>query len=204
MADAVDTTRMSPLGESRVAARSGRAGANAGLKVVERTGLAMVGIAARKGQRGTVSERVHELFGVALPATPQRVTADGVAVLWTGPDQWLLLADGGDARKPLQALKDGLSGLASVTDQSDARLCLELSGPAVHEVLAKGVMLDLHPQVFGAGATAVTLIAHVGAQISRIDADTFELLVPRSYAHSFWHWLQAVGAAHGVAFTTRA
>ena len=55
-------------------------------------------------------------------------------------------------------------GSASVTDQSDGRVVLEISGPRVRDVLAKGVMLDLHERDFRPGATAVTLMAHTGVQ----------------------------------------
>ena len=37
-------------------------------------------------------------------------------------------------------------GVAAVSDQSDARLVLRVSGPRVRDVLAKGVPVDLHPR----------------------------------------------------------
>ncbi len=57
-----------------------------------------------------------------------------------------------------------------MSDQSDARLVLHLSGPRVRDVLAKGVPIDLHPKVFKPGDVATTLIAYIGVQIDMLDA----------------------------------
>ena len=84
-----------------------------------------------------------------------------------------------------------------MTDQSDARLVLQLSGARVRDVLAKGVPLDLHPKVFKVGDVATTLVAYIGVQIDRLDEDTWQLTAPRSMAGSFWSWLSASAAEFG-------
>jgi len=74
-----------------------------------------------------------------------------------------------------------------------------------HLLLAKGVMVDLHPKAFGPGDTAVTLVAHVGAQITCIDAaPVYQLMVPRSFCLSFWDWLISSGEEYGIALRAKA
>jgi len=84
-----------------------------------------------------------------------------------------------------------------VTDQSDSRLVLQLSGANVRDVLSKGVPLDLHPGVFKVGDVAVTPVAYMGVQIDRLDEASWQLTAPRSTAGSFWSWLSASAAEFG-------
>jgi methylglutamate dehydrogenase subunit D len=79
---------------------------------------------------------------------------------------------------------------------------LRISGPRVRDMLAKGCMLDLHDRAFKVGDTAVTPIALLNVQISRLpDADgaaVFDLAVTRSYALSLWPWLESASAEFGL------
>src|SRR4030095_9260063 len=87
---------------------------------------------------------------------------------------------------------------AAVTDQSDARLVLRLSGASVREVLRKGVPVDLHPKAFRPGDVANTIVAHIGVQIDMLDAaPTFQVATPRSTVGSFWSWLTVSAAEFG-------
>ena len=91
-----------------------------------------------------------------------------------------------------------LGGFASICDQSDSRIVLELAGPRVRDVLAKGVPIDLHPDRFRAGDVAVTLVGHVGVQLwCNSAAPDYRLAVARSYFSSLWHWLAASAAEFG-------
>jgi len=92
---------------------------------------------------------------------------------------------------------------AAVSDQSDARLVLRLSGPKLRDVLAKGVPIDLHPNVFKPGDVATTLVAYIGVQLDRIDEASFQLTAPRSMAGSLWSWLSASAAEFGYEVVAR-
>ena len=138
-------------------------------------------------------------FATSLPAVGRAARGAGCAVLWAGAGKWLLRQDNGvaaHARWP-----DPPAG-ATLVDQSDGRAVLRIGGARVRAALAKGVMLDLDPGVFGPDATAVTAIAHIRAQIWRVDAGegppAFEIIVPRTFAESFWSWLGAAGAEFGL------
>jgi sarcosine oxidase subunit gamma len=87
-----------------------------------------------------------------------------------------------------------------VTDQSDGRSIIRVSGSRAAFVLAKGVMIDLHPRAFGSGDVAITAVAHIGVQFWQIDATpTYEFVCFRSFAADFWHWLIEAGSEFGVA-----
>ena len=101
-------------------------------------------------------------------------------------------------------LRAVLGPFAAVTDQSDARLVLRLSGPRVRDVLAKGVAVDLHPKAFKPGDVTSTLVAYVGVQIDMLDAaPTYQLTAPRSMAGTLWSWLSASAAEFGYDVVTR-
>jgi len=79
---------------------------------------------------------------------------------------------------------------------------LQLSGPRVRDVLAKGLAIDLHPKAFKPGDVANTLIAYVGVQIDMLDDATWQLTAPRSMAGTFWSWLSASAAEFGYDVVT--
>jgi len=180
----------------------GRAGAG-GLTVVERTDIALASVIAKHGKRFMLVNAVNTAFGVALPDGPRRATTGTVTFAGTGPDQWIASAEGAEAAGFAAKLRARIGPFAAVSDQSDARLVLHLSGPRVRDVLAKGVTIDLHPNVFKPGHVAVTPIAYIGVQIDRLEDTTYQLTAPRSMAASFWSWLSASAAEFGYDVVTR-
>jgi methylglutamate dehydrogenase subunit D len=178
----------------------GRAGAS-GLTIVERTGIAFASVSAKRDKRGALAGALDTAFGIALPDGPRRVTTGALTLAGTGQAQWIASAEGPDAAGLAARLRARIGPFAVVTDQSDARLVLHLSGPNVRDVLAKGVPIDLDPRVFKVGDVAVTLAAYVGVQIDRVDEATYQLTTPRSTAGSFWSWLSASAAEFGYDVT---
>jgi heterotetrameric sarcosine oxidase gamma subunit len=181
----------------------GRAGMT-GLIVEECTDLAFASVIMKRGKRATLVSAVDTAFGVALPAGPRRASAGGITFAGTGRDQWMASAEGPAAAGFAAKLRARIGPFAAVTDQSDARLVLRLSGPRLRDVLAKGVPVDLHPRAFKPGDVATTLAAYVGVQIDMLDdAPTYQLATPRSSAASFWSWLAASAAEFGYDVVTR-
>jgi sarcosine oxidase subunit gamma len=181
----------------------GRHGAGtAGLLIEERTDLSFASVIAKRGKRDQLVSAVETAYGVALPKGPRRVTKGSVTFAGTGPDQWIASAEGAEAQNFAARVRGRIGLFAAVSDQTDARLVLRLSGPKVRDVLAKGVPLDLHPKAFKPGDVAMTLVAYIGVQIDRID-ETFQLTAPRSMAGSFWSWLSASAAEFGYDVVTR-
>ena len=162
---------------------------------LENLGLATV--LARKGSREALAAKVKATYGLDLPKGPGRAAAGAVSLVATGPGAWLAVSEGGPDGWA-QSLAVTLEGLASVSDQSDGYAAVRLQGPAVVDVLAKGVFLDLHPSVFPVGAAGGTVVAHMGVILWRREALVFDLLSYRSYAASLWHWLEESAAEYGM------
>jgi sarcosine oxidase subunit gamma len=157
----------------------------------------LVSVIARRGCAEQVQARVVEQFGLALPLQPQAgATGNGseLAFLWSGPGHWLAMSNAADARGLEEQLSERLDGVASVCDQSGSRVMFSVQGPNARMLLAKGLGVDLHPQNFAPNDVAVSSIGHMGVQLWQVDAaPTYRLLVARSYAESFRHWLRAAG-----------
>ena len=191
----------SPLHGLAAPGHHGRVGVT-GLTIVERSDIAFASVIARRGKRDALAAAAQEALGVALPAGPHRVSKAGMTFAGVGPDQWVASAE--NTKGFPAALRERIGAFAAVSDQSDSRLVLHLSGPRVRDVLAKGVPVDLHPRTFKPGDVTTTLVAHIGVQIDMLDdAPTYRLTAPRSMAGSFWSWLTASAAEFGYDVVTR-
>jgi sarcosine oxidase subunit gamma len=122
------------------------------------------------------------LLGVPVPG-PNRVTTVGErAILWLGPDEYLVVAPDGDAVSDVTG--------ESVVDVSANRTTIELSGPHARDVLEKGMSIDLHPRSFGPGHCAQTLLARAQVIVRQVgDEPTYHVLVRGSFAPYLADWL---------------
>lgn len=164
--------RVSPL---RDVAVQGRFGADRGVPGVEfrvRHPLSILTVIARAGQGAAVSAAL-------APYAP----------LWAGPDQYFVQAEGRGEGALAADLASQLSGIGSVSDQSHGRVVIRMTGPKARAVLAKGTPVDVHPDVFPVGHSALTQMAHVGVHLTRVAADSYDLSVFRGFSESFWEWL---------------
>ena len=113
-------------------------------------------------------EAVESVIG-PLPLEPNTVHGGAdAAVLWLGPDEWLVVGPP-DSEPALQSqLCDALgdhAGRIAIVDVSANRTTLELGGPRTRELLEFGCPIDLHPRVFGPGRCAQTLLARANVLI---------------------------------------
>jgi sarcosine oxidase subunit gamma len=116
----------------------------------------------------------------------------------TAPGQWLAVSDTLANGALAEDLAATLAGLASITDQSDGRAAVRISGPRARDVLAKGLPIDLHPKAFRPGDAATTVASLIGVQLWQVDdGPTYDVAMFRGYAGSFWHWLTASAAEFG-------
>ena len=112
-----------------------------------------------------------------FPVEPNTCAGD---VLWLGPDEWLVLG----------GREEDYPDAAAVVDVSANRVCFELAGEDVEDVLAQGCSLDLHPSVFPPGRCAETLLARAQVILHRTDPERFRIFVRPSYAPYLHAWLQ--------------
>jgi sarcosine oxidase subunit gamma len=171
----------------------------AGVTLALRSGAALATVSVRRNQADALAGRVREVFGLRLAHIPRCVIAGPITFVWAGPGQWLAIGDSEDGPTFEQRLRATLGNLASVNDQSDGRTIFRIGGKRARDALAKGVPIDLHPSVFGAGDAAVTTVAHIDAHFWQVDeTPIYEFIISRSFAAAFGHWLLASAAEFGV------
>jgi len=139
-------------------------------------------------------------YGLPLAEAPRSHAVGDLTLIWTAPGQWLAV---GPDRGLAARLTAELGGIAAVSDQSDARAVVRLSGPRARDVLAKGCPIDLHGRAFAPGQVAMTAIGHINVMLRQIDDQpTFEIALFRSMAGSFWSWLAASAGEFGPQVVT--
>lgn len=126
--------------------------------------------------------------GMAWPAPGRMTGKEGARCIWFGRDEVLLMGPAPDA---------ALAEHAAVVDLSDAWACVQLSGPAAVDVLARLVPVDLRAGAFKRGHTARTQVYHMAASITKTAPDAFVILVFRSMAATLVHDIK--GAMEAVA-----
>ena len=189
---------MLPFARACLPGRFGRRHGVAGVNVRDTTNVEAVAITARRGMAHALAEQVRREFGIDLPEPPRRVSAGDIGFTWAGPDRWLVRRGGNSEVRLQDEMVRALASFATIVDLSHGFALLNVSGPKVREALAKGFSIDLHPRVFRTGDTAMTTVSHITVQITQVtDEPVFEIAVPRSYAESFWHWLEASAAEFG-------
>lgn len=164
----------------------------ADLSIEMREGFGLASVMARKH---IGSEQIGAALGVEAPVSAgMRTGAGGLSLIGTGQGTWLAYAD---LAVPMWAngLRERLTGLASVSDQSSGYVIFRLKGADARRLLQRGMAIDLHPDRFGPGSAATTVISHIGAIVWQLDDHpTYEVATFRSYSESFRHWLDQVVA----------
>ncbi|MFG1392746.1 sarcosine oxidase subunit gamma [Xanthobacter agilis] len=173
----------------------------AGVRARQVLGLAVATLTARKGKAADLVRRLCAA-GLPLVDAPKAVSTMAFTTIGTGPGRWLVLAEGMTGTALLAHLGSLAGADATLTDQSDANLIVEVTGPDARATLAKGVAVDLHPSAFGAGDAATTVVSHVGVTFWQSDAaPAYRFMVARSFAPAFLRWLTASAAEFGFALS---
>ena len=177
-------------------------GARRGVVLAEQPARTVVQIIARRGKASLTVAALRTHFGLAATEMPTRSQRDGLAVVWSGPGQWLLTATAADGPAIEIKAKAALADLASLSDQSHARVHLQVTGPSVRDALAKLVAIDLDAAIFSVGAVAMTGLAQIPIHIWRLDdgleGAVFEIAGPQSYAASLWHHVVVAASEYGL------
>jgi sarcosine oxidase subunit gamma len=167
-----------------VPGRFGKAEGAPGVSVREHRAGLMASVIARRGAAQAVQASILQLRAAA------------VTVIHAGPDHWWIEA-APDALS-IEGLQSMFDATASVFDQSDSRVVLEVGGPRIRDALAKGLPIDLHPTAFRKGDAAITTTNHISVHVWQVDdAPRYRLAVPRSYFGSFWRGFAAAAAEYG-------
>lgn len=202
------TLRRSPLAHLAQQMREQTVTGERGVALREIPFLTMVGLRVVPGT--AQAEAVAEVAGVPLPTGHGQVTGapESTAVLWLGPDEFLLVGPEGSGPAELAptgtgpAEKDAgdagtAAGLAralgtepgQAVDLSANRTTLELSGPSARAVLEKACPLDLHPRVFTPGTAVATTLGPVQVLLWQTADQVYRVLPRASFADYTARWL---------------
>jgi sarcosine oxidase subunit gamma len=202
MADPV-VLRRAALADLAIDDHAGVEPAAVGVRMEEIPHLAKLNLRG-EGEDPAFLAAAGEALGVPLPGTGAVARAGGLAVLWLGPDEWLVLADVGEEGALAARLGDALAGLhTSVVDVTDNWTEIRLAGARARDVLAKGCPIDLHPRAFGPERVAQSMIGAVDVILAETaegpDGPVYAIMVRRSFAPFLWDWLADAGLEYGVA-----
>jgi len=133
-------------------------------------------------------EDARAAAGAAFGAEPPRALGvagenGGRAALWLGPDEWLLLAEGGDAAAIFASLEAALAGTPhSLVDVSHRQLGLIASGANAARAISAGCPLDLRARFFPVGMATRTMFDKAEIALWRRSATSFHIEIWRSFA----------------------
>ena len=143
--------------------------------------------------------------GMSLPTAPlTTATAADLALLWLGPDEWMLVTPAEQAA----AFVDAENALAGVHHQlvavGDYYTVIEISGSGARAALMKLTTLDLHPRAFAAGIVAGAMFGRTQATLWQMADDSadggplFRLIVRWSMADYLWCLVANAAREFGV------
>lgn len=102
------------------------------------------------------------------------------------PGQWLLT---GAAAADPGGIAARLPDFA-VVDQGHGRVGLGIAGHGAAAMLARGTGVD--PDVLAVGATAATMLGPISVILTKVEQESFELYVSRSFAESLREEIEAM------------
>ena len=136
---------------------------------------------------------VAAVIGVDPPSTANTSRqGPDAAILWLGPDEWLIEVPAAVETKIAESLENALAELhAAVVIVGDGSVTMSLAGPRAGDVLAKGMTLDLDPDQFPAGCCARSLLAKAPVLLHRPgEGLLYEITVARSFSEYASCWLR--------------
>lgn len=172
--------------------------AEQGLRVRERPHKGHLVLRGNADDRA-FTEGVERLLSLALPTAPCTFVADAAtAAYWLGPGEWLLLIEDHARTAALESgLRETVQAHFSAVDVSGGQTLINLSGPAVAEVMKKSCVYDFSAANFPAGRCVQTVFAKAGALVAKTADGSLDVIIRRSFADYLAEWLLDAGREYG-------
>jgi sarcosine oxidase subunit gamma len=133
---------------------------------------------------------LESMLAVSLPRATGTIARGRADILCIGPGDWLVIALDSEFAGFQESLGKALQGTAfNATDVSQALSRIEVEGPEIRDLLAKGCSLDFHPPLFPPGRALRTRFAGIPVIVRCTGTATFELIVTRSFLDYLIAWL---------------
>ena len=111
-----------------------------------------------------------KVLNTILPIRPNTyITIDSLKIIWLGPNEWLIIDEKGDDKQGLFSKLENSFGSqdASVTDVSENRTIIRISGRKLFILLAKFLAFDLNTNLANSSSVAQTLFIKVPVLLMR-------------------------------------
>ena len=134
-----------------------------------------------------------KILGAVLPTKPNTyVQNEKVKIIWLGPDEWMVIND--QENELFIKLKNELGDIeASVTNISENRTIIRLSGKKIITLLSKFLVLDLEKNLGTQSSCAQTLFVKVPILLVRNDDNkqipVIDIFTNRSHANYIYNLL---------------
>ncbi|WP_421847442.1 sarcosine oxidase subunit gamma [Novosphingobium sp.] len=133
-----------------------------------------------------VAARVQKALGFALPAMNRSAANAAITLMRFEPTVWLAEGD-------VSVLADTLGDDGALTAIGGGIVRFRLAGPGWRELLMEGGVFDTSATALPVGATAATVIDHVGVRLLVESDEACVAYVPASFAQSLHHfWDEAL------------
>lgn len=162
------------------------------LTVTERFDVALASVAARRGRMADL-EAAAKAAGLPLPEPARHLAGTPYSTFWVAPEMWFVEADMASHELIATMLKDALGDAASVTEQTDAWVCLDLAAPDLAPLLERLCNVDF-PGVPDGHATR-TMLEHLGCYLIKHGPGAARLYGPRSSAASLLHAIEVAAVS---------
>ena len=132
-----------------------------------------------------------KILGAVLPTKPNTyVQNEKVKIIWLGPDEWMIIND--QENELFIKLKNELGDLeASVTDVSENRTIIRLSGKKIMTLLSKFLVLDLEKNLGTQSSCAQTIFVKVPILLVRNNDNNqipvIDIFTNRSHANYIYN-----------------
>lgn len=171
----------------------GRVDAFDHITITENDGVALASVAARTGREAACHKVLKKLLG-AVPETGRVVLHDPDAGFCTGPDQWMISAPRVSHELIADQLKTLFGDSASVTEQSGAWVCFDITGPAMRDMCERLCNIAIRTMV--AGDVQRTVIHQLGCFVlRRTDDNHIRIFGPQASATTLHHALMMAAAS---------
>ena len=130
-----------------------------------------------------------KLINAILPVQPNTYVAnDNVKVIWLGPNEWLITNN----QNLYKNLKNEIGDIqASVTDVSENRTVIRISGDQIFKLLSKFLVLDLEKNLSDESSCAQTLFVKVPVLLVRNNNEKqipeIDIFTNRSHANYIYN-----------------
>ncbi|OCW59390.1 sarcosine oxidase subunit gamma [Hoeflea olei] len=179
MANTAHAHRIHPL--------EGRIAGSAGVRITPAAPAARVSLRAGPSDVKALSKAL----GLDLPLAPKTTSGalPGRLAAWLGPDEWLIIDEGGDPLADLGKAKV----LHSAVDVSHRNTAILLSGAGARATLEAGCPQNLTDAVFPVGAASRTVLGKIEVVIIRTGDEDYRVECWRSFS-TYAFELLSVGA----------